>query len=98
MKYEQAKRLLSVDIGALPLEKVQKHKVKLIDAWRESMAEYGMPQAVRDGFYIRVLCDQATGYAPRDIFLTHNLLDAFQMAAEREAKILGEGGEGCGPL
>lgn len=67
---------------------MQRHKVKLIDAWRESRAEYGMGQAVRDGYYIRVLCDQATGYAPRDIFLTQNLLTAYQRAVEREAELL----------
>lgn len=88
MRYDTARELVSVDPGSLPLEKLQRHKVRLIDAWRESRAEYGMGQAVRDGYYVRVLCDQATGYAPRDIFLTLNLETAHQRAVEREAELL----------
>lgn len=88
MRYEKARELVCVVPDSLPLEELQRHKVKLIDAWRESRAEYGMGQAVRDGYYIRVLCDQATGYAPRDIFLTPNLDTALQRAIEREAELL----------
>lgn len=88
MRYEKARELVRVVPDSLPLEELQRHKVKLIDAWRESRAEYGMRQAVRDGYYIRVLCDQATGYAPRDIFLTPNLDTALQRAIEREAELL----------
>lgn len=88
MRYETARELVSVDSGSLPLEKLQRHKVRLIDAWRESRAENGMEQAVRDGFYLPVLCDQATGFAPRDIFLTLNLDTALQRAIEREAELL----------
>ena len=73
MTFATAKRLVSVDLSSLSLEELQRHRVRLIDAWRESKASYGMGQAVKNGFYIRVLCHQADGYAPKDIFLTSNL-------------------------
>ena len=88
MKYKTARELVSIDVGTLPLEKLQRHRVRLIDAWRESCAECGMGQAVHDGFYIRVLCDQGNGYAPRDIFLTQNLKTAFEKAVQRESELL----------
>lgn len=88
MRYETARELVRVDPGSLSLEKLQHHKVRLIDAWRESRAEYGMKQAIRDGFYLPVLCDQATGFAPRDIFLTLNLDAALQRTIKREAELL----------
>ena len=88
MKYTRARELVSVDIDSLTLEELQRHRVRLIDAWRESRAEYGIGQAVHDGFYVRVLCDQATGYAPRDIFLALNLETSYQRAIQREKELL----------
>lgn len=88
MKYQRARELVAVDVATLPLEKLQRHCVRLIDAWRESRAEYGIGQAVHDGFYVRVLCDQGNGYAPRDIFLTQNLQTAYERAVQRESELL----------
>ena len=51
MKITQARKLLTEDIGRMTLEQLQRHRVKLTDAWRESRAEYGMGQAAMDGFY-----------------------------------------------
>ena len=62
MKIQQAKRLLTVDFSRFDLEKLQKFHVKLIDAWRESRADYGYMQAVQNGF------------KPVDIWLERNLL------------------------
>lgn len=93
MRYATARKLALVDVNDLPLEALQRHRVRLIDAWRESCAEYEVGQAVHDGFYVRVLCDQATGYAPRDIFLTQNLKTAYERAVQREPELLR--GENC---
>lgn len=51
MKIAQARKLLTEDIGRMTLEQLQRHRVKLTDAWRESRAEYGMGRAAKDGFY-----------------------------------------------
>ena len=66
------KKLLTEDIKQMTLEQLQQHRVKLIDAWRDSMAQYGMNQAVMDGFY-RPAGESATGYTPTDLWLTQNL-------------------------
>ena len=85
-----AKRLLREDIATMPLKKLQRHKVRLLDAWRESTGEtYGMAQAVRDGFMVEIGSEAATGYSPKDIWLTHNLKTAYEEACEREKILLG---------
>ena len=73
MTYSTAKRLLAKPIDGLALVDLQRHYVRLLDAWRESRAEYGIGQAIKVGFYISVLCEYAQGYTPRDAFLTVNL-------------------------
>lgn len=73
MTYTYAKELCRKNIDNMTLEQLQKHKVKLIDAWRESEAQYGFVQAVRDGFYQVIECEYASGFTPRDMFLTQNL-------------------------
>lgn len=90
MKYESAKRLVSVDINGLTLEGVQRHKVRLLDAWRESNGEYGVEQAYRNGFLVPVVDSSASGWAPRDIFLTENLRAAFDRAVQKEKELLQE--------
>lgn len=82
MKIAQARKLLTEDIGRMTLEQLQRHRVKLTDAWRESRADYGMVQAVRDGFYLPV--GQGDGdYIPKDAWLTWNLSRRLDEAIER---------------
>ena len=88
MKYATAKSLIRENIEIMSLEQLQKHRVRLIDAWRESKASYGMAQAVMNGFYVRVLCHQADGYAPKDKFLTSNLSFAIDNVIDREQMLL----------
>ncbi len=89
MKFKMAKELTRIDINTLSLEQLQKHKVKALDALRESNAEYGMQQAIMDGYYICVVDSAASGYSPRDMFLTTNLSYIYGECVKREQKLLG---------
>lgn len=82
MKIAQARKLLTEDIGQMTLEQLQKHRVKLTDAWRESRAEYGMGQAAMDGFY-RQTGEDITEYTPTDLWLTQNLSHRLDETIER---------------
>lgn len=87
MKIAQARRLLAEDVDTMTLEQLQKYKVKVIDAWRESRADYGMTQAVRDGFYLPV--GQGVGdYIPKDAWLTRNLSHRLDTIDLRERELL----------
>ena len=72
----------------MPLEKLQRHKVRLLDAWREATAFWGMEQAVRDGFMLDATTHSTTGYRPADCWLAHNLNSAYERAKERERALL----------
>ena len=87
MKIAQARRLVSENIEAMTLEQLQKYKVKVIDAWRESRADYGMAQAVRDGFYLQT-GENASEYTPTDLWLTQNLAHRLDDIDRRERKLL----------
>ena len=88
MTANTAKRLLKEDIANMPLEKLQRHKVRLLDALRESTGEYyGIPQAVRHGFMVAI-SDRADSYTPKDKWLTHNLKCAYDVTCQREQKLL----------
>lgn len=73
MKIQQARNLLSADCSNFDLERLQKYHVKLMDAWRESRADYGYPQAVNNGFYSVISSESASGFTPVDVWLEHNL-------------------------
>lgn len=90
MKYQTAKRLTMLDISAMSLTQVQKHKVRLLDAWRESRAEYGFAQAVRDGFYRIVVDSGAQGFVPRDMWLTDRLNYCLNAAIDWELCLLNQ--------
>lgn len=75
-------------IEDMSLEELQKHKVRLIDAWRESRAQYGFTQAVNDGFYKVIINEYSTGYTPADMWLTKNLEARMDEAFAREAELL----------
>lgn len=89
MRVAKAKELVSIDIERLGLEALQQHKVRLLDAWRESRAEYGMAQAVRDGYYIQT-GENASEYTPTDLWLTHNLGAMLDQVEARERKMLAQ--------
>lgn len=88
MKYQTARRLIGLDVNAMSLTQVQRYKVRLIDAWRESRAQYGFSQAVENGFYKVVIDVGAEGFVPRDMWLTHQLLFCLEFATAREAYLL----------
>lgn len=87
MKIAQARKLLTEDIGRMTLEQLQRHRVKLTDAWRESRAEYGMGLAAKDGFY-RQTGEDVTEYTPTDLWLTQNLSHRLDETIERELELL----------
>lgn len=89
MKIAQARKLLTEDIRQMTLEQLQRHRVKLIDAWRESRAEYGMGQAVMDGFY-RQTGEDVTEYTPTDLWLTQNLSHRLDETIGRELELLSD--------
>lgn len=95
MKYAKAKGLLRVNIEKLSLEQLQAHRVKLLDAWRESKAFYGMAQAVADGFYKVLVSESASGYSPTDIWLTHSLNQRINEVEALERRMLSRTADGC---
>lgn len=88
MKIAMARKLASEDVGAMTLKQLQKHKVKMLDAWRESRADYGIVQAVRDGFYLEILNEYSRGYTPADPWLTQNLSARLDEIERREMDLL----------
>lgn len=88
MNYQTAMRLTTLDINSMTLEQVQRHKVRLLDAWRESRAQYGFEQAVVNGFYRVVVDSAAQGYTPRDMWLTDRINYCLEAAEAREAYLL----------
>ncbi len=67
----------------MTIEQLQRYKVKVIDAWRESRADYGIAQAVRDGFYLQT-GEDASEYTPKDLWLTQNLARRLDAIDRRE--------------
>lgn len=88
MKYQTARNLTMMDISSMNLEQIQRHKVRLLDVWRESRAEYGFLQAVNDGFYRIVVDSAAEGFVPRDMWLTDRLNFCLNEAEKREGYLL----------
>ena len=88
MKYQTVRQLTTLDVSNMTLEQVQRHKVRLLDAWRESRAQYGFSQAVKDGFYKIVVDSAAEGFVPRDMWLTHRINHCLDQAAARETYLL----------
>lgn len=87
MKIAQARRLLTEDVETMTLERLQKYRVKVIDAWRESRADYGIAQAVRDGFYLQA-GENASDHTPKDLWLTQNLAKRLDAIDLRERELL----------
>lgn len=89
MKRSKAEELLRKPIDRMGLEELQAHKVKLVDAWRESRAEHGMEQALRDGYYAVVFDGFVDPFpAPVNIWLTKNLEYRMDEVYAREEELL----------
>lgn len=88
MRYQTARNLTTLDIDSMTLEQVQRHRIRLLDAWRESRAQYGFAQAVKDGFYRIVVDSAAEGFVPRDMWLTDRINHCLEQAEAREAYLL----------
>lgn len=88
MKITEARRLLSLNIKEMSLEQLQRHKVKMIDAWRHSKAQYGYIEAIKNGFYKMMVDSGASGYTPSDIWLTHQINNRLDEIEEQINKIL----------
>jgi hypothetical protein len=92
VKIAKARELARVSIEDMDICAVQKHKVRLLDAMRESSAQtYGYEQAIRDGFVKRLGTEYGAGgaqYVPTDLWLQANLESAFARALAREQKLL----------
>lgn len=73
MNIRKAKSLYALNIENMSYESLLKHRVNLIDAWRQSRADYGFREAVKNGFYASIASESASGYSPKDIWLTHNI-------------------------
>ena len=89
MKFRTAKELVRVNINALSLEQLQKHKVKVHDAMLQSEAFFGMGQAIMDGYYVHVHDSSSNFWTPRDMFLTTNLSYIYGECIKREQALLG---------
>ncbi len=88
MNIKTARELLREPIQSMTLDQLQRHRVRLLDAWRESKAEYGFSQAVRDGFFKVLESESASGYVPADMWLTHNLEWQIEKVEEAEDALL----------
>lgn len=88
MKIATAKEILSIDIATLRLEELQRHIVRLLDAWRESKGDYGLLNAVQNGFLVPMQDVGATGYVPADKWLTQNLQLRLDEAQKRHEYLL----------
>lgn len=89
MTIATAKRYLQKDVDSMTLEQLQKHRVELIDAWRHATAAYGVPLAVKEGFYKIIEDAGASGYYPSEPWLAHNLaVKLDNVVMPMEAKML----------
>ena len=87
MKIAQARKLVAENVATMTLEQLQRYRVKVIDAWRESRADYGIAQAVRDGFYLQT-GENASEHTPKDLRLTQNLVKKLDAIDLRERELL----------
>ena len=69
MKYSKAKRIVSVDCGALSADKLYEHKAALTDAFYSSRGDYGAAQLLIDGYIVPIASESASGFMPKDKFL-----------------------------
>jgi len=85
-----ALNLTRKNIGDMSLEQLQRHKVRLVSAFYEAHVEYGFEQAVRDGYYLPIASESATGYMPRHLWLQNSLKFHLDQTAAREKELLAD--------
>lgn len=88
MTIQTARNMMLKQIDGMSLEEIQQHKVRLIDAWRESQGAFGFDQAVRDGFFKVLASESASGYVPVDLWLTQNLSTRLDEVIAKETEML----------
>ena len=75
--YNSIKDILSLDISAVTdIIKLQEIKIQLIDAWNylNKHEEYGLTKdSLERGFILRISCEYATGFRPRDLYMARNV-------------------------
>ena len=89
MKIKTAQALLRENIYTMPLEKLQRHRVKLVDALYHADGSFGMPQGVAEGFFKVLESESASGFVPSDMWLAHNINYMLGEVRKREAELLG---------
>ncbi|MGN0106242.1 MAG: hypothetical protein ACI4A5_00920 [Hominilimicola sp.] len=67
MNRKKAERLVTIDILKLPPEKLQAHKIQLLDAWRYAKGDYG---ADNDFF---VIVPELRSCVPASLWLLKNI-------------------------
>lgn len=72
MNYSTATNLCRKNIDTMSLEQLQRHKVRLIDAWRDCTAYWGLPEAAMKGFY-KLVDEGINGFSPRNPYLQTNI-------------------------
>jgi len=96
MKFSTAKKYLQQDIEKMDLITIQNHKICLLDAWRfadvdacQKFQPNGKLDGVINGFFVRVVCDGVEPvFAPKDIWLAHNLMEKYERCVEIEKQML----------
>lgn len=73
MTYNIAKRLVSIDCGALSADNLYKHKALLTDAFYSSRGDYGQVQLFKDGYVVPIASESASGFIPKDKFLFQSI-------------------------
>lgn len=90
MNIRTAQNLLRENYEAMPLETLQRFRVRLVDALYEcDGSTYGMARAVKNGFMKIIESDSASGFFPADMWLQHNLQWTLKQVRKREIELLG---------
>jgi hypothetical protein len=83
---KKAVELTRIDITALTLEQLQRHRVKLVSALYEARGDFGIVQAVKDGYMLPVASESASGFVPKYLYLNINLGFALDCTVALEKK------------
>ena len=89
MTLKTAQGLLRENYRAMPLEQLQRFRVRLVDALYHADGKYGMGVGVAEGFFKILESDSASGYVPSDMWLAHNLNWTLGEVRKREAELMG---------
>jgi hypothetical protein len=75
MKFEQAKKLLLVDVESLDIEELQKYNGKLVSLYYILNGTQGQKTLWDGGFIIPMIDVGAKGFVPKDKFMFTNLIN-----------------------